>query len=324
MKQFGKYISPILTILILLLFGVYLYINPEILVSLKSTNPIYVLLIMLFYLLIFYLEGIFILVTLKIFHKEIDSKEGMYISVLSRIGNYLLPMRAGAVFRATYLKKKYDFQYSDFLSTLYGYYIIFFLANSILAFMVLVYKAVFFNQIYTTLILFFLSIILAMLFLILFNLPIEKLFLNSKGILSRLVSILGKFLNGWKLIVKDRRSFIKLLLLAFGNIFLNTIIIYIQFISIEKIPNILDVVLYTCISGLSLFISLTPGSLGLREGVLLITSQSIGVSESEIIKLAVLDRGSMFLLLVLCMIVIYVFVKRFNLKEVFFEKGKDI
>lgn len=324
MKNLKKYISPILTVLILFLFGIYLYKNPDILSSLKSTNPIYILLIMFLYLFIFYLEALFILVTLKIFKKEIDSNEGMYISVLSRIGNYLLPMRAGAVFRATYLKKKYNFEYSNFLSTLYGYYIIFFLTSSILLFLGLMYKAIFLNQTYISLILFFLSIILAMLFLIVFNLPIEKLFVNSEGILKKVVSFLSKFLNGWKLIVKEKHSFNKLLLLAFGNIFVNTIIIYIEFLSIEKVPNILDVLLYTCISGLSLFISITPGSLGLREGVLLITSQSLGLSESEIMRLAVLDRGIMFILLLICMLIIYIFVKRFNLRKVFFGKGKDI
>lgn len=324
MKNIKKYISPLLTIFVLLLFGIYLYNNPEILVSLKETNPIYIFLIMALYLFIFYLEALFILVTLMIFKRDIDSKEGMYISVLSRIGNYLLPLRAGAVFRATYLKKKYNFEYSNFLSTLYGYYIIFFLTNSILAFLVLLFKGIVLNQTYTTLLLFFLLIILFMLFLIIFNLPLVKIEKRSTGILKKLISFLSKFLNGWKLIVKERKSFLKLLLLAFGNIFVNTIIIYIEFVSIEKIPKILDVVLYTCISGLSLFVSITPGSLGIREGVLLLTSQSIGISETEIVRLAILDRGIMFVLLLICMILIYIFVKRFNLKEVFLGKEKDI
>jgi uncharacterized membrane protein YbhN (UPF0104 family) len=142
MKNIKKYISPLITIFVLLLFSIYLYKNPYILSSLKEINPIYIALIMGLYLILFFLEGLFIIVTLKIFKRDIDRKEGMYISVLSRIGNYLLPLRAGAVFRATYLKKKYNFEYSNFLSTLYGYYIVLFIINSLILSLGLILKSV--------------------------------------------------------------------------------------------------------------------------------------------------------------------------------------
>ena len=120
------------------------------------------------------------------------------------------------------------------------------------------------------------------------------------------------------------KLFIQLMLLAFANVFVNILVIYLQFISIEKVGNILDIILYTCISGVSLLISITPGSLGLREAILLITSKSLGLSEIEVMQLAFLDRGIMFVLLLICLIVISIFFKRFNLKEVFFEKRENL
>ena len=159
-----------------------------------------------------------------------------------------------------------------------------------------------------------------MILLIVLRVPFEKIFKKSKGIVHTVVLLISKLLHGWELIVKDREAFSKLLLLALGNVVLNVLIIWIQFVSIGKVSNILDITLYTCISGLTLFVSITPGSLGIREGVLLITSKSLGLSEDEIVKLALLDRGIMFVLLSICMILIYIFVKRFNLREVFFWK----
>ena len=106
---------------------VYIFIeNPEILTSLRNINPIYIVITMVLFLIVFLLEGLFVKITLQAFDKGITVKESFYISTISRIGNYLLPMRAGAIFRATYLKNKYNFEYSKFLSTLYGYYIILF------------------------------------------------------------------------------------------------------------------------------------------------------------------------------------------------------
>ena len=106
MKYIKKYISYILTIVVLLLFGIYLFQNPQIITELKQVNILYIFFILLIQLSIFYVEGLFILVTLKIFNKDISKGESFYLATISRIGNYLLPMRAGAVFRATYLKKK--------------------------------------------------------------------------------------------------------------------------------------------------------------------------------------------------------------------------
>ena len=325
MKFLRKYISPILTLFVLTLFAIYLYRNPEILIRLKDTNPFFIFLIMFLYLFVFFLEGLFILVTLKIFERKISNLEGWYIAILSRVGNYLLPMRAGALFRAVYLKKKYNFDYSNFLATLYGYYIVFFLTNSVIILALLLFKATVLKEVYMALIIFFSSLVIGLIALIFFRVPFRKIFINSKGFINSIAFFLNKFFDGWDLIVKSGNLFTKLILLAFANIFVNILVIYLEFISIGKIVDIVDVILYTCLSGLSLFISITPGSLGLREGVLLITSNSLGLTNSEIMELAFLDRGIMFLLLLLCLSIILIFFRRkINLKEIFFGKGTSI
>lgn len=320
MKLLKKYISPILTVLVLMLFGVYLFRNPEIISQVTSVKWIYILLIMVIYLFIFFLEGIFILVTLKIFNKEIPINESYFLSIVSRIGNYLLPMRAGAIFRATYLKKKYDFEYTKFLSTLYGYYIIFFLINSLIGVFVILYRYIDTKVLSISLLSFFSAIILVMLFLIFVRVSWGKYIKAKKGFFSKVALMIDKFITGWNLIVKDKTHFLMLLLLALGNILLNILVVYIEFFSIGKVIDIIGVVLYTCVSGLSLLISVTPGSLGIREAAFLVTSQSIGISEKEIMQLAFLDRGIMFILLLLLLVLILIFNRKLSLKKIFFGK----
>lgn len=320
MKLIKKYLSPIITVIVLTLFGVYLYRNPEIINGILSTNWVYIVLIMGVYLLVFLFEGLFIKTSLGIFEKRIKVKESFFLATVSRIGNYLLPMRAGAMFRATYLKKKYEFPYSNFLSTFYGYYVIFFLTNSLISIFILLFKYQLDGKLFLPLILFFSLVVIGMVILIFVRLPIKKIVKKTDGIIEKVFLFIDKFIKGWDLIVKDRKDFFNLILIAFGNISLNIIIVSIEFMTIDKIPKILDVILYTAISGVSLLISITPGSLGIREGIFLITSQSLGLTESEIMRLAFLDRGIMFILLLICLIVITVFSRKLTLKDIFFGK----
>lgn len=320
MKLLKKYISPIVTVIVLILFGIYLYRNPQIINEILSTNWIYIVLIMGIYLLVFLFEGLFVKTSLSIFEKRIKVKESFFLATVSRIGNYLLPMRAGAIFRATYLKKKYEFPYSNFLSTFYGYYVIFFLTNSLISILILLSKYLIDGELFLPLILFFSLVVIGMLILIFVRLPINKIVKKTEGIIEKVFLFMDKFIKGWDLIVRDRKDFFYLILIALGNIFLNIIIVYIEFISIDKVPKILDVILYTAISGVSLLVSITPGSLGIREGIFLITSQSLGLTETEIMKLAFVDRGVMFLLLLICLIVITIFSRKLTLKEIFFGK----
>jgi uncharacterized protein (TIRG00374 family) len=290
---------------------------------LRNVNPFLIIAVISLFLCVFFLEGLFIQVTLKIFKKDISVKESYYLSTLSRIGNYLLPLRAGAVFRAAYLKKKYDFDYSKFLSTLYGYYIILFLINASLALIALIFKWIVGGEFYFLLTLFFVGLFGGMLFLIFVRFPFEKFFKKDTGVISKVLKFMSKFMNSWDMIVKEKKHFFNLLLLTLGNIVINGVITYIEFVSIGVNVKIMDVILYTCLSGVSLLISLTPGSLGIREAVFLITSQSIGLSQDQIMQLAVLDRGIMFVLLLIVLVLIGIFVREFKLKEVFFPKDEE-
>ena len=322
-KTKSGYISTFLTIVVLFLFVIYLYRNPDIINVVLDTQPKYLLIIATIFVSVFFLEGLFIRVTLKAFDKNISIKESFYLSTLSRIGNYLLPMRAGAIFRATYLKKKYSFDYSKFLSTLYGYYIILFLLYSFVAIITLLLKSFLNGETFLILILFFIGLFLAMLFLMFVRIPFEKFLKTKESIILKIVGFLDRFIRSWDVIVKNRRLLMQLIYITFLYILLNSIIIYVEFLSLNISVNFLNLMLYSCLSGVSLLISLTPGSLGIREAVFLISSESIGLDQDQILQLAVIDRGVLFILLAFLMVVIFLFLKKFNLRDVYFAKKEN-
>lgn len=312
-------ISTLLTSVVIVLFGIYLYRNQQILTVIQNINILYEIAISLLFLLIFFLEGIFIKLTLNAFDKDIDTKESYFLSIVSRIGNYLLPMRAGAVFRAMYLKKTYRFEYSKFLSTLYAYYILLFFIYSVLGLIALFIKYVNSKVFFPVVTIFFVLLLLGTVLVIVFRKFEIKNVSKNKNI-QKILSILNKFISSWDNIVQKRNIFISLILLTTGNILVNWVIYIIEFKSLGIHINILDTLLYTCLSGVSLLVSITPGSLGIREAVFLFTSESLGLTQDSIMQLAFVDRGIMYVLLLLLLLFIAVFVKRFKLKDIFFAR----
>jgi len=70
-----------------------------------------------------------------------------------------------------------------------------------------------------------------------------------------------------------------------------TAIYTLEFYALGVGANLLKILLYNCLAGVSLLISLTPGALGVREGIFFLTSDVLGISGDGIMQLALLDRG---------------------------------
>jgi uncharacterized protein (TIRG00374 family) len=322
MKKFWKYIKIFITLIVLALFILYFVNNKEDFNFLLSIKWYYLLLIAVFWFSIIFLNGVFIKVILKSFKKTISILESLYVSIISTVGNYFLPARGGAVIRSVYLKKNYNFPYSFFISTLYGYYILVFLINSFVALIVLTINYFVHGQLSIPLYIFFSLLFLTMLVLSLVKLPAQKLKKTKKEWLRKVLSFLVNIFNGWNIIVQNKRLLTYLILLSLGNFLSSFLLFAVEFLIVGLDINILNLLMYTCLSGVSLLISITPGSLGIREAVFLISSQSIGLDQDQILQLAVVDRGSLFVLLFILMILFTLFIRKFNLTDIFVKNEK--
>ena len=70
--------------------------------------------------------------------------------------------------------------------------------------------------------------------------------------------------------------------------------------------KILSNFVYNIISQLSTFVSITPNSIGLKEFILIISDQFIGLTNSQILNIAILDRLSDFISLAVFSLIFYV------------------
>jgi uncharacterized membrane protein YbhN (UPF0104 family) len=70
-----------------------------------------------------YINALFNAISARRLGVHLSYTESFMLSSVTAAANFLLPLRAGAAFRAMYMKKAYGFQYSYFASTLAFYYL---------------------------------------------------------------------------------------------------------------------------------------------------------------------------------------------------------
>lgn len=299
-----KYASTIITAGFLALFVWYGLDNKDSIASLKAVAPAALLLIAAGKLLTFLSNGLFTKWTAEAFTRKFTLGEGAYISVLSAVGNFFGPLLGGTSIRAVYLKKNYDLSYSKFTSTLMGYYLILFTANSLLA-LVSLFLLPRTDQT-VALMLFFGVWLLVLAGFTVNKLPKrEKLAFLEKTKPGRfIVKVLYEIEDGWQALVRDRKLMLRLGLVTMLSLSATLLIVFVEFSALSIAINLPAIGLYTSLVTLSLLLSLTPGAIGIREAILLIVASTIGITSHQIIQIAIIDRGVHFLLLLILFVLI--------------------
>ena len=100
------------------------------------------------------------------------------------------------------------------------------------------------------------------------------------------------------MIVENKRLSLSLIGISVVFFITTGFLYYFEFRGLGIDISIMNVILYNCLSGVSLLVSITPGSLGIREGIFSITSDILGITNEQIMQLALLDRGVIVIVLV--------------------------
>ncbi len=279
-----KKIFQILILVILISWFVgYFYQNIDEFKQLKVVNAVYITPLFFLFTLLLINDGLISKYLLESFNIKLKFKEWFGLSVINTAGNYLTALRGGAVARAIYLKKIHQLSYSYFLSTLAGIYIIIFLVYSFIGLLTmafLYYSLEIFNVLIFVV---FLAVFLSLLGIVFFSPKIKK---TKYSFINKFVNVI----NGWYLIKSNRK-----LLVFIGFISLVNLAIMVSGLLLEfKVFNIeiaLSSVLFlTIVSTLSLFISITPGALGIREAIVVFTATVVNIPVSQMLAVSILDR----------------------------------
>jgi uncharacterized membrane protein YbhN (UPF0104 family) len=295
----SKFLRTILTLVVLVVFAVYFLLN---------INQFKILLHVNFYLLIVIAignflniasSGLFIKIILKPFGKFISLVESTYVALISTVGNFFAPAGSGFGFRAIYLKKRHGLSYSDYMTTLYGNYIIVFLVNAFFGLLSLYLLRAKHNDAFFVLVMVFGGMFAASLLLSLVRIPSRVLEYDLKNAyLNKLTKILLQMLEGWNGIVANRKLMAKLTSLIVINFAMAMFVAKTEIVALHLTISFSALMLFSVLGSLSLFVSITPANLGVKEAIYIFSAHVIGFSTSQILSIALIDRGVLFITLV--------------------------
>ncbi len=300
-----KRISSLITLICLGLFALYFARNQEGVEALLRIQAIYLALICVVNLVVLYFAGLQMQRILHGFGKRMTTGEGFYLSVVATAGNSLIPLRAGTLIRAVYMRTYYQFSYANFLAVLSGSQILIYIVNSLLALSALFWIRLHGGEISILLALFFVSLFAVSVGLMFIRLPDRVLPIDSKNpVISRFARIIKEVMNGWTLLSRNRhllRELLVLTVIGFLLLFLET---YLEFQALGVNASSSQILLYSCLTSASLVIGLTPGALGVREAVQIAFSKVLGMSVTQILQVSLLERGLMLLVLLFAFVAV--------------------
>ncbi len=306
-----KFVGRILAVFFFIIFLFYFYWNRQDFAKLVEIELYYIISIILLKLIILFFNGLCISVFLRGYKLYMPLLESYYLSYITTWGNYFGPLQSGLGLRALYLKRKYDFPLSLFLTTMYGNYILVFFVNGIISLLTLamIYEITGITS--YPLILFFTTVVLVTAVIIYF--PSSSILFRDFLLKGKIAILhkLSKIFQGWIKLRKNRSLIYKLILLTLSNFFLWSIMYYLEYKAIGINLSIPQTLLFTTITSSTILVSITPGGIGIREGIQLLFSKFIGISELDVIAVAILDRGLLFLSLIL----LYIFFLKYK-KEI--------
>ena len=269
-------LSVLLLLVAILVFGVYISKHSYLLNRLKNISPFIVFWLLLLYSLWFISLSLIIKYCLRICNVSISTGENILLNAYSTMANFFIPGQGGPAVRGAYLYKKHKLKIRLYIFVTLIYYLIYGIINLFLAFST------------------------SSLWWILIPLSIVAL----------AVGIFGgrKYISKFKINKNELSlSSTNLNYLLAATIFQILIIIAINLVELHSVNSgisIKQVAIYTGVANLSIFVALTPGAIGIREGFLIFSQKLHHISVTNIISASIIDRS--IFLVVLAILLIYI------------------
>ncbi len=283
-KSYAKWLGVLILIVIVAGFVYYIYRHIGDFKQLALVNPIFILYLVLITLILAFVNGLVLKYTLIPFNIKMKFKEWFGLAAITTFYNTITPFRGGMVAKAVYLKKKYKFAYTDFLSNYSGIYVINFLASGLLGMISMWFLYKEFSQFNIIVFIIFLAFFLPSLAVIIFSPDLKD---TNNTLWNRII----RLINGWNKLRKNRLvvfqvTLITIVQLALGAV--SSIIAYHVFGINLTLSQAFFLVSIGTIAGA---FSITPGSLGFAEAVAVFSALVIGITPAQSLTVAIFSRA---------------------------------
>lgn len=293
MQQWQKKLFYLFVIIGLLLF---IYWNADLFYSLKQISFIDLGVLFSFGIIAILINSTQFRYLAEVFNIRLKFREWFGLAVANTLHNYYTPARGGTVLKAIYLKKSYNLAYSNFISLTAGAYLLgFFLASLSAAFFILI-SFLLYNEFYKTVFLISIGLVVATAIIGFFSWKVEWSAVLKK--FSRLHNFVLNVEKGLLFFKKNKRLLIKILLFKFLFIVIMAIKLYWAFRAIGVETNLITVLIIQSLVVFSMVLSLTPGNLGVREGIIGLLASMLDIPLKKAILGALVDRAVMMCIVI--------------------------
>lgn len=222
-------------------------------------------------------------VLISFFDIELVLRQWFGLTCIASMANYILPAKAGTAAQAVYLKKEYGFKYSNFLSSITGFYAVTFLVNSVAGMVLSGYLFFSGRSVGSDIFIFFAAalVVTAIFLIMIYHFPK----------LTTRFSFIQGFFDGLKNFHNKPDRALFLVISQVGVILAIGIRLLIAFRVLGIGIDLVSCMVIALITSFSIFISLTPGNLGIKELLITFSSSILGVSPGQALMVAIVDRS---------------------------------
>ena len=282
MKNFVNFLSVFLVIGI----SIFLLRNPSQLEVLSQISFFTISGLIFIKFLTLLINSFFNKELLQGFKLQISNFEAIYLGSLTFLGNLFLPLRSGGNFRMLYLNKKYKFKTPELASMYIYFFVITIFLNSLIGLICLLYLDISRNIIF---------IISALVFLFMFFIStfllIKQFRVDSSKDIRPLVSWIMNLKINWNIITNNKKLQFKLIFLTFINYLFFAIEAFIVINFLFSETNLFTIFYYNSVSVLSSLASVTPASLGVKDLIVVFSSDILNLTINNVITLMIVERA---------------------------------
>jgi uncharacterized membrane protein YbhN (UPF0104 family) len=256
-------ITIFIIVLTISAFVYYISRHKSLLTQLGSTPLSKIVEIMLLYVAWFMALAGVLQASIRICKKQLAIKESFLLNAYSTLVNFFVPGQGGIAVRGVYLKKLKDLKVRNYIFTTLIYYMFYAIVSIVL---LLVDNRPWWQTICAIALVSGLSYVVVRLY--------QK---RSKTILSEL-SLSAK-------------NLVFLFLCTVLQAIIQTAIYSVELEQVNQHIKLSQAITYTGAANFSLFVSLTPGAIGIRESFLIFSQRLHHISNANIVSANIIDRG---------------------------------
>ncbi len=280
-----KILTTLLGLVAIALLGYYLFQNRMVFSSLGNVTVLQITLIIGLETIVVILGSVVNYSMVRRFGYRVTFLDSVLLQYINNFLNKILPtIGGGAAFRAVFLKKKYQFPYSQFVATLGGFYLINFIATSLIGLCCMAWIYLQYGETNWVIISAFLLLIIPSLLIVFFTPKIP-------GGNNRISNALRRATEGWNILKKDKGFISFYAVVIIVQLLLSSAEMLIAFNAIGVHTGYIQTLYLSSLGIILSFLNFTPDGIGIREAVYVFSSSVVQIPQANLVLASLVLRA---------------------------------